>query len=104
LTWAGIAEGVVIVGGVNLVSWAGRPDLTDCIVAAVVGLHFLPLARWMPAPVFYLTGGGLLAFAIAGVALAGPLRDVAVCGGAALVLWLTLASFAVRESIRRWLA
>jgi hypothetical protein len=102
LRWVSIAEFVAILGGVNFVTWAGRPDLIDCIVAAVVGLHFLPLARWMPAPVFYLTGVALLALAIVGVALASPVRDVAVCGGAALVLWLTLASFGWRERVRRW--
>ena len=95
LTLAVVGEGIGILAGVNLVAWMGRPDLSMTVVAAVVGLHFLPLARWIPARVYFGSAAGLLACAGAGLLVAEPMRDVVICGGAALVLWATIASFFV---------
>ncbi len=92
---ASTVEGLAILAGVNLVVWLGRPDLSLTVVAAVVGLHFLPLARWIPARVYYATAAGLLTCVAAGLAAAPPVRDVVVAGGAATVLWATIASFFV---------
>ncbi len=56
-------------------------------VVIIVGLHFFPLARWIPVPLYYRTGGALVA--VGSVALLLPSSDRAIVSGiaAALVLW-----------------
>lgn len=88
-------EVVAMIAGVNFLVWAGRPDLLAPLVAAVVGLHMLPMARWIPVPVYYATCAGMLAAAAAGLAFAPPVREAVVGGGAATVLWATIASFSL---------
>lgn len=89
---ATLFETVAIVAGVQAAAVAGRPDLLVCIVAAVVGIHFLPLARWMAVPTYYLSGLALLAAACAGVFLTGEARIVFVAGAASAILWATALS------------
>ena len=92
---ASTGEGVAILVGVNVVSSMRRPDLSATIVAVAVGLHFLPLARWIPFRIYYATAAGLLVAAMGGFAQTSALRDVVVCGGAAAVLWATVGSFLI---------
>jgi len=82
-------EAVMIFVGVQGLARMGRPDLIVCLIALAVGLHFFPLARWFPAPTYYVTGLALLIAAVAGVFLPAVDRIavVAACGGA--ILWLT---------------
>jgi energy-converting hydrogenase Eha subunit E len=62
------------------------------VVAIIVGLHFLPLARWLPGPIYYLTGALLVVVGLAGAAVQEPtVRILTVCIGAAGVLWLSCA-------------
>ena len=88
-------EVVAIWGGVFCAARAGRPDLAVSVVAGIVGLHFLPMARWMPAPRYNLTGLALMAAAVAGAALPADLRYVFVSGAAAAILWATGFSMAI---------
>ncbi len=89
--WASAAEGIGILVAINLVTWAGHREWQLAAFAGVVGLHFLPLARWLPLPSYYLSGFALVALA-AGCALFLPAsaRDTAICAGSAMILWLTL--------------
>ena len=57
--------------------------------AIIVGLHFFPLARWIPVPFYYRTGGALLAVGLAALLLPPSARGVTTGMGAALVLWLS---------------
>ena len=85
-------EGVTILVAVNVLANAGRRDLIAPVVAIIVGLHFLPLARWLPAPIYYLTGALLVVVGLAGTAIQeGTARILTVCVGAAAVLWLSCA-------------
>ena len=86
---ASFVEVVAIVVGVQILAHAGRSDLIVCLIAAVVGLHFFPLARWMPMPKYYLSGLALLAAACVGVVIPAEYRVVFVAGAASVVLWLT---------------
>lgn len=99
--WASFAEGVAIFGGVQVVVRMGRPDLIVCLVAAVAGLHFLPLARWMPMPRYYLTGLALVA--AAGLGLVAPVayRTSLVAGASAAIGWLTALSAVLALPKRR---
>ena len=96
---ASAAEGVGIWLGITLVTWAGRPDLWACVLAAVVGAHFLPLARWIPVARYYLTGAALLLAAALGLALPEGMREVVIGSLGAVILWATLASYLVANPV-----
>ena len=89
---ATFAEVVAIVGGVQIAVRIGRPDLIVCLIAAVVGLHFLPLAWWIPMPRYYVPALALIAAACAGLFAPADYRIPFVAGAAAAVLWLTALS------------
>jgi len=89
----GIASGVealLIFIAVNVLANMGRRDLAAPAIAIIVGLHFFPLARWLPARPYYATGAALVFVGIAGLAVPdAKVRLDAVCIAAACVLWLT---------------
>lgn len=87
-----IVEAVAIVGGIAGVESLGRNDLLLCAVAGGVGVHFIPLARWMPLPTYYLTGIALLIAAAVGVTEPETLRNAAVASSVAVILWVTAMS------------
>ena len=89
---ASFAEVVAIVAGVQVLAHLGRPDLIVCLIAGVVGLHFLPLARWMPMPRYYLSGLALVVAAGVGVLLPADYRIPSVAGAASAILWITALS------------
>lgn len=102
--WASGAEGIAILVAVNVLANVGRQDWTAPIVAVIVGLHFVPLALWLPARVYYATGVLLVAIGFAGFLLADPAaRIFGVSVAAAGVLWLT-ALLVLRVSARAPLA
>ena len=86
---------------VNVLANIGRRDFTAPAVAMIVGLHFLPLARWLPARWYYATSALLVAIGVTGfgVADAGQ-RLLFVSVGAACVLWLT-GAFVLRGNATR---
>lgn len=87
---ASAVEGVAIFAAVTVLVHLGRRDLIAPAVAILVGVHFVPLARWFPAPIYYLTGALLVAVGMAGAVVEDlPARILTVCLGAAAVLWLS---------------
>lgn len=56
-------------------------------VAIIVGLHFLPLARWIPVPLYYRTGAALVAVGVIALLLPPLARAIATGLAAALILW-----------------
>ncbi len=83
-------EGLAIFVAINVLANIRRRDLTAPIIAMIVGLHFLPLARWLPAPLYYVTSALLVGLGIAGVRVQDvQFRLFTVSVGAACVLWLT---------------
>ena len=91
--WASIGQGVAIIVAAIILQNLDRGDLIVTAMAAIVGAHFLPLARYIPAPGYYATGAAMIAVAAVGLAFAPPLRGLVTCGGSALVLWATTLSF-----------
>lgn len=87
---ASALEGVFIVAAVIVLSKLGLRDLIAPAVAIIVGLHFLPLARWFPARIYYLTAALIVAAGVAGT-LVDDLqsRILIVCIGTASALWLS---------------
>ncbi|HUA82282.1 MAG TPA: hypothetical protein VMB85_00365 [Bryobacteraceae bacterium] len=99
---ASTVEGVAILVAVNVLVKLGRRDLIAPAVAIIVGLHFLPLARWFPAPIYYLTGALLIAAGMAGTLVQDlPARILTVCLGAAAVLWFSCGVVLFRAHQRR---
>lgn len=87
---ASAVEGVAIFAAVTVLVNLGRRDLIAPAVAIIVGVHFLPLARWFPAPIYYLTAALLVAVGMAGAGVQNlPARVLTVGIGAAAVLWLS---------------
>jgi hypothetical protein len=97
-----LIEGVAIVVAVNLLRRTHHSDATFSMVAAIVGLHFLPLARKIPVTLYYMTGAGLVLCGAAGMFLAAGERPLAVGLGTAGVLWATAVS--LLSSARRAVA
>lgn len=86
---ASFAEVVAIVVGVQVLVHLGRPDLIVSLIAVVVGLHFFPLARWIPMPKYYRCGLTLLTAGCVGVPVPAEYRVLFVAAVASAALWLT---------------
>ncbi len=91
-----LAEAVGILIGMPVLGWIGHADLWACLLAAAVGLHFIPMAKWMPAPRFYVAAAGLLLAASIGTALPNPTRNIVVGSLGAIALWGTSILVLVR--------
>lgn len=89
LAWWSLLEGLAIVLAVNLLRRAHLSDATFSVVAAIVGLHFLPLARSIPVRLYYFTAAGLVLTGAAGMLVPSGERPLFVGLGAAAVLWAT---------------
>lgn len=87
---ASAAEGVAIFIVVNVLVNVGLRDEVAPAIALIVGLHFLPLARWLPARPYYVTAATLAALGLGGFLIQSPERRLAlVSAGAACTLWVT---------------
>jgi hypothetical protein len=82
-----LAEAVAILVGMPVLGWIGHSDLWACLLAVAVGLHFIPMAKWMPEPRFYLAAAGMLLAASIGAALPNPTRNILVGALGAAALW-----------------
>ena len=83
-------EGLMIFAAVNILANVGRRDLTAPIIAIIVGLHFVPLAYWFPARMYYVTSALLVGLGVVGMAvLDANARLYGVSVASACVLWLT---------------
>jgi hypothetical protein len=69
-----------------------RYALIPQCVGAIIGLHFLPLARMFKTPLYYWTGAAMVLGDVASLAIpAGHMRNIAACGVDGLSLWVTAA-------------
>jgi hypothetical protein len=83
-------EGLLILVAINVLLNIRKLELAAPVGAIIVGLHFLPLARWLPARLYYATSALLVALGLAGFVIANVDRRFLVVGiGSACVLWLT---------------
>lgn len=96
-----VAQTVVVVLAVLALLRAGQAGLIPAVTCAVVGAHFLPLARIFDLPLYRWSGLLLILTAVVGALVslqgmdAGPARAV-VGSLAALVLWGTSIAVARR--------
>jgi hypothetical protein len=83
-------EGVLILIAVNVLRNIGMSAFVAPVVAIIIGLHFFPLARWLPARLYYGTAAALIAIGAVGWVLNDAHRRLLfVCFGSAAVLWFT---------------
>lgn len=95
-------EGLAILLAVNVLANFGLSDYAAPVIAIIVGLHFVPLARWLPAHLYYGTAALLVVLGICGFAIRPPeQRLLIVSVGAACVLWLTCIIVLSRVRIMR---
>ena len=88
------AEIVLIGLAVNLLPAVGLEPLAIPVVAVIVGVHFIPLARLFKAGVYYLTATVSVIIGISSLIVkVDMVRQDVVGFGMGLLLWLT--SFAV---------
>jgi len=83
------AEGLLIFLAVNVLGKLHLELYLINAVAAIVGLHFLPLARLYRFPLYYWVGGVMVADALLLLALPSPIRQIAVGLSMGAILWLT---------------
>ena len=93
--WSTI-EILALVVTANALEYVHRADLMLPAAAIIVGLHFFPLARGIPARLYFATGGGLLLAGIVGLVVPPNERAAVVGFSAALVLWATALAIVVR--------
>ena len=93
LGWAFGIEMIAIFVATTALGHFGAQAYVMAAAAAIVGLHFVPLAIGLPAPAYYATGGLLVLAAAIGLMLPEPARDLSISVTAAMILWGTVASF-----------
>ena len=95
-------EGLAIFLAINVLANVGKRDFAVPVIAIIVGLHFFPQARWLPARLYYLTGTFLVALGLAGLRLSDTaVRLLTVSIGAACVLWLTSVAVLLASATRK---
>ena len=88
IMYATAFEGVAFFVGANVLKNLGIADQYLPLLALIVGLHFLPFARYLPDRRYYLVSVALMAIGIAGAVIPVPdVRAWFVGLGSALVLW-----------------
>jgi hypothetical protein len=98
ITWASIGEGIGMPIVVTILIVLGHRDLILPGIAAVVGLHFLPMAYAIPFRAFYVLGTALLIAAIIGVLLRQPFGSEVAGVAAAGALWIASYTALSREA------
>jgi hypothetical protein len=83
-------EWVSCIVGANVLSNTGHADLIPQFIGAIVGIHFLPLAKIFKAPIYNRTGMAMvLGVALSFAVPSGSLRNLVAYGICGLVLWAT---------------
>lgn len=104
----GIASGVeavAIVMALLVIPRSQQPHWAAPVIAAIVGLHFVPIAYYLPYKPYYVAGAALVCIAAAGSAVefAAPgdgASQLTIGLGSAFVLWVCSA-WIVRDARRR---
>ena len=89
VAWASGGEGLALFLAANVLINAGLSPYLATAFAVIVGLHFLPLAKVIPVPIYYVTALLLVLAGVAGLAIDVAHRPLVISVAAALVLWLT---------------
>ena len=84
------AEWVLGAGAVVALAHFGRYSLIPQFLGVIIGLHFLPLAKLLRAPRYYIMGTTMILCVLASfLAAEGSIRNVIACAGIGLPMWIT---------------
>ncbi|MGB7729451.1 MAG: hypothetical protein WBL50_15570 [Candidatus Acidiferrum sp.] len=84
------AEWVFGAGAVFALSRFGRYSLIPQFLGVIIGLHFLPLARLLRAPRYYVMGTATVLCVLASLLISeGSTRNIVACAGIGLPMWIT---------------
>jgi hypothetical protein len=83
------AEGLLIFLVVNVLNNIGLRDYGISAIAAIVGLHFLPLARLYRRPMYTVVGIIMTLAALASIALPSSMRISVLASTMAAIVWVT---------------
>jgi uncharacterized membrane protein len=97
MSWSSAAEGTAIPVVVLALVNTGHGAQVLPAIAAIVGLHFLPMAWAIPFRPFYASAALLLAASVIGFLLGQPAGSIVAGEIAALTLW-SAAAFALRRA------
>jgi len=87
-----VAEWVLGAGAVIAVAHFGRYSLIPQFLGVIIVLHFLPLAKLLRAPRYYVMGTAIILSVLASLLIPeGSIRNVAACAGIGLPMWVTAA-------------
>ncbi len=92
-----MVEGIAIFATFALTPVLGMPDAAVPILAIVVGLHFLPIARGIPTPVYYATGSAMIATGAIALLLPAADRHAATGIPCAIILWASCVAIGQRS-------
>ena len=92
-----MVEGIAIFATFALTPVLGIPDAAVPILAIVVGLHFLPIARGIPTPVYYATGSAMIATGAIALLLPAADRHAATGIPCAIILWASCVAIGQRS-------
>jgi hypothetical protein len=89
-------ETVAIIAAANILARSGHSKWVPAVICALVGLHFIPLARLFSVPLYYATALALCLVAASTMILGAGWAPTSLWQllpgfGAALVLWATSA-------------
>ncbi len=83
------AEGVLIFLSINLLNNLHLGDYAISAIAAIVGLHFLPLARLFHRPMYYVVGVIMTVAALVSIAIPVSIRISALSATMTAIVWVT---------------
>jgi hypothetical protein len=83
------AEGGLIFLAINVLNSLHLGEYAISAIAAIVGLHFLPLARLFRRPMYYVVGSIMMAAALASAALPSSFRISVLANAMAVIVWVT---------------
>ena len=87
---ASACEGLAILAAFAFLPNMQAADFAVSVITIIVGVHFIPLARWLPARPYYSSAALLVALGVTGLTISDPdLRIRYVCIGAAFALWIS---------------
>lgn len=91
--WINFAiEWLLCIGVAVWLAHIHRYTLIPQCLGAIIGLHFIPLARMFRSPLYYWTGAAMVLGCLASLVVhAGHMRNIAACGVDGLSLWATAA-------------
>jgi hypothetical protein len=92
------AEWVLTIGAVVVLAHLHRYALIPQFAGAIIGLHFLALARILGEPRYYIMGAVMILSVLASLLIPeGGVRNVIACAGTGLPMWVTAVVILFRD-------